>query len=124
MAEKETNLLNGLVSEYLTQVAPDTAREFQCLLNSPSPVASFKLEDAFQHFSKTSPLKGKLLRLKDDLLSSKTRKRKKKVVERPSSGEEKVLRRVSIYIQGLEFCSMLIPDKPKCRQFCMSYPCL
>ena len=122
MAEAESHLLNALVTEYLTREAPDTAREFQCLLNSPSPVASFTLEDAVLHFSKTSRLKGKQLGLKDDLPSSK--RRKKKVVERPSSGEKKVLRRVSIYIQGLAFCSMLIPDKPKCRQFCMSYPCL
>ena len=102
MAEEETNLLNGLVAEYLQRISPYTARDFQRLLNSPSPVANFKLEDAVQHFSKTSPLKGKQLGVKDRLVSSKRRKRKKKVVERPSSGEEKVLCRVSIYIQGLK----------------------
>ena len=94
MAEEETNLLNGLVAEYLTKVAPATATDFQCLLNSPSPVNSFKLEDAVQHFSKTSPLKG-----------------------RQGSGEEKVLCRVSIYIQGLEFCSMLILINPNAGNF-------
>ena len=90
MTEEENNLLNGLVSEYLPKVAPDTAREFQCLLNSPSPVTScsFRLEDAVQHFSRTAPSEGNQLGLKE---GPARRKRKKKVeMERPSSGEEKV----------------------------------
>ena len=93
MAEEESQLLHALVTEYLTKEAPDTAREFQCLLNSPAIVASFRLEDAVHHFSKTAPSKGNQLGLEmEDGLASSKRGRKRKVqVERPSSGEEKVL---------------------------------
>ena len=92
MAEEESHLLTALVTEYLTREAPDTAREFQCLLNSPSPVASFRLEDAVQHFSRTAPSKGNQLGLKDGLATRKMRKKKKVEMERPSSGEEKLLK--------------------------------
>ena len=92
MAEAESHLLTALVTEYLTREAPDTAREFRCLLSSPSPVAScsFRLEDAVQHFFRTAPSKGNQLGLGDSLVTRK--KRKKKKVERPSSGEEKILK--------------------------------
>ena len=76
MAEEESNLLNALLDDYLTKVAPETAHDFQCLLR-----------------------------------------------ERDSSGEEKLLKfgqfilnMVSSDILGLEFCYVLIPDKPKCRR--------
>ena len=106
MTEAESHLLNALVTEYLTREAPDTAREFQSLLNSPSPVTScsFRLEDAVQHFLRTAPSKGNQLGLKDGLANRK-RRRKREKVERPSSGEEKVLKvdqfilsRVSIFL--------------------------
>ena len=89
MAEAERHLLNALVTEYLTREAPDTARAFQCLLNSPSPVAScsFRLEEAVHHFYRTAPSKGNQLGLKE---GPARRKRGRKKVERPSSGEEKV----------------------------------
>ena len=92
MAEAESHLLTALVTEYLTREAPDTAGAFQSLLNSPSPVTScsFRLEDAVQHYSRTAPSEGNQLGLKDGHARRKMRKRKK--VERPSSGEEKVLK--------------------------------
>ena len=113
MTEVESHLLTALVTEYLTKEAPDTAREFQCLLDSPSPVAScsFRLEDAVQHFYRTAPSKGNQLGLKDGHARRKMRKRKK--VERPSSGEEKVLKVLTItYLEAV----ILDRFKTKTRQ--------
>ena len=81
MAEEVSHLLNVLLTEYLTKVAPDTARQFQRLSSSPPAVAS-----VVQQFSRsrTAPSKGNQLGLKDGLAISKRRKRKK--VGIPSSG--------------------------------------
>ena len=85
MAEEENNLLNALVTEYLRKVAPETARIFQSSQSSAPAAASFRLEDAVQHFSRTAPSRVRQL-------DSSKRRRRRKVIETQSSGEERVLR--------------------------------
>ena len=88
MTEEERNLLNALLTEYLPRVAPSTAQTFQARHSTPGTVASIRLEDVVEHFSKTAPSTGDQLGLKDDLASSNRRRK----VERPSSGEENLLK--------------------------------
>ena len=88
MTEEERNLLNALLTEYLPRVAPSTAQTFQARHSTPGTVASIRLEDVVEHFSKTAPSTGDQLGLKDDLASS-NRGRK---LKRTSSGEENLLK--------------------------------
>ena len=84
MAEEENNLLNALVTEYIRKVAPETARIFQSFQSSALAAASFRLEDAVQHFSMTAPSRVRQL--------DSSMRRRRKVVETHISGEEKVFR--------------------------------
>ena len=84
MAEEENNLLNALVTEYIRKVAPETARIFQSFQSSVSAAASFRLEDAVQHFSRTVPSRVRQL--------DSRKRRSWKVIETHISGEKKVFR--------------------------------
>ena len=94
MVEEESNLREALVAEYLRKVAPETARIFQSIQSSPTLVASCKLEDVVEHFSRTAPSGVNQLDI------DQRRRRRRRVKEGSGSGEEKVLR-LGLCIPGM-----------------------
>ena len=55
MAEEESNLLNVLLNEYLTKVAPETAQDFQCLLRAKKAETNLHNALIVNYLKKVSP---------------------------------------------------------------------